>query len=81
MGQSWFYLTLWRGTPPEFTDYATAALDTEANVGAEIATIDRQAGNIERTTSSAALILKTNTARADITARTEVVWNVGGVRP
>lgn len=81
MAKSWFYLTLWRGTPPEFTDYATAVLDTEANVGAEIATMNRPERNIERTTSGVALILKTNPARADITARTEVVWNVGRVRP
>lgn len=80
MGKSWFYLTLWQGTPPEFTDYATAVLDTEASSGTEIATTSSTASSVERTTSGNALIERNKPARVDITARTEVVWYVGRVR-
>lgn len=79
MGQSWFYLTLWRGTPPEFTDYATAVLDMEASSGTEISTTNSTARSIERTTSGNALIERNKPARADITARTEVVWYVNRI--
>ena len=81
MGKSWFYLTLWRGTPPEMTEFVDAELDTAEHPGAEIATEDAAAGNIERTTSGNALIDETSSAQADITTRTEVVWYVGRIQP
>ena len=80
-GRSWFYLTLWHGTPEEMTEFVNAELDTADRHGVEIVTADRAAGNIERTASSNALIDKTSSARAEITSRTEVVWYVGRVQP
>lgn len=77
MGKSWFYLTLWRGTPPEFTEYADAMLDTTGHSNADIKTAEATEQRIERTTSAAALIERIGPACADITARTEVVWYVG----
>lgn len=81
MAQSWFYLTLWHGTPPEMTEFVNAELDTAEHPGVEIATEDAAAGNIERAASSNALIDETSSAQADITTRTEVVWYVGRVQP
>ena len=77
MARSWFYLTLWRGTPPEFTEYVDAMLDTTDHSEAGIQTVEATEQRIERTTSAAALIERIIPARADITARTEVVWYVG----
>lgn len=77
MGKSWFYLTLWRGTPPEFTEFVDAMLDTTGHSEADIKTVEATEQRIERTTSAAALIERISPARADITARTEVVWYVG----
>lgn len=33
---SWFYLTLWRGTPPEMTDHIDAVIETEDYIGVEV---------------------------------------------
>ena len=77
MVKSWFYLTLWKGTPTEFTDYIDAQLGAMDSSGVAITTTDRAAQNIERMTSGDALIDRLASATADITARTEVVWNVG----
>lgn len=77
MGKSWFYLTLWRGTPPEFTEFVDAMLDTTGHSEADIKTVEATEQRIERTTSAAALIEQTRPAQADIIARTEVVWFVG----
>lgn len=77
MGKSWFYLTLWRGTPPEFTDFVDVALDTADGCGADITTAETAAQSIERMISANALIERIIPARADIIARTEVVWYVG----
>lgn len=80
-GRSWFYLTLWHGTPPGMTEFVDAELNAAERPGVEITTADRTERSIERMAFGSALIEKNSSARADITARTEVVWYVGGVQP
>lgn len=80
-GRSWFYLTLWHGTPGEMTEFVDVNVDVAKHPEAEIITSDQALGNIERTTSGNALIDKTASATAEITPRTEVVWYVGRVQP
>lgn len=80
-GRSWFYLTLWHGTPDEMTEFVDVNVDVTERPGVEIITADQASGNVERTTSGNALIDKTASATAEITSITEVVWYVGRVQP
>ena len=77
MAKSWFYLTLWRGTPEEFTnkfdvqihekdrDTATVVKETLANT------------LVNRTSNADAIIHETSKYNSVVEKTTEVVWYVG----
>lgn len=47
-GRSWFYLTLWRGTPPEQTHYADTVVHTEDTVKVMVKQADSAQASIKR---------------------------------
>lgn len=77
MGQSWFYLTLWRGTPPEFTDEAEVEIVTASFPAASVETTSNAETEIKTSNSHEAEIVGSTLAAFDIITTTEVVWIVG----
>lgn len=77
MGKSWFYLTLWRGTPPEFTEEVAVNMQAASGVPASIATASWAESQIKTATAVATEIVTGRNAEAEIITRTEVVWLVG----
>lgn len=76
MGRSWFYLTLWRGTPPEFTTELDAKITQGDSAAAVIHTADTADSSIDTAASLAARIYSREAVGSDITKVTEVVWRV-----
>ena len=77
MAKSWFYLTLWRGTPPEFTDDFDATI-TSADSADAIVHEGDSAGTIVATKDSASAgIVQTDKATVEVLQKLEVVWIVG----
>ena len=75
---SWFYLTLWRGTPPEMTDYSDTTIDTgEEKSIVEITQRDEQAVSVYKKDCTTAGILDTDYATVTVHERDEVIWFVG----
>lgn len=77
LGRAWFYLTLWRGTPPEFTDDVTVEIQQAESAQSLIAVSDAAEAGIERTTAAAADIASKDAFSMDIIKETAVVWYVG----
>ena len=76
MGRSWFYLTLWHGTPPEFTsEFNTQIKDAEQKAASVLIANTADAG-ISTVVSAAANIVGQELTGADIITSTEVVWYV-----
>lgn len=75
-GRSWFYLTLWHGTPPEFTSEFDAQIADADSASAFIHTASVAESNIETAASYAANIRSRDAVGAEITTVTEVVWRV-----
>ena len=77
MAKAWFYLTLWRGTPPEFTEEVEADIQAVSDAPAVIATASRAESQIETATAATTEIVTGRNAEVEIITRTEVVWLVG----
>lgn len=78
MAQSWFFLTLWRGTPPEMTDYSDTIIDTgEEKSIVEITQRDKQAVPVYKKDCTTAGIFDTDYATVTVHERDEVIWIVG----
>ena len=77
LGRAWFYLTLWRGTPAEFTEEINAEIYDVDPVNALIAKADTADVGIERMATAVANIAKKDAFNMDIITETAVVWNVG----
>jgi hypothetical protein len=75
---SWFYLTLWRGSPPEFTSDADVLIETMEDAAAGIQLESNCNVSVSLMDSCAALIEKTTNIDIDVITKTEVVWLVGG---
>ena len=75
--RSWFYLTLWRGTPPEFTENLTATIQDSESANALIHTLDEVGSKISTVASFSSRILKSEAFTAGITKETEIIWYVG----
>ena len=76
MGRSWFYLTLWRGTPKEFTtEFNTQIQESNATL-ASIKRTDAAQTNINTIASLSANIRSLEAIGTDIITTTEVVWYV-----
>ena len=76
--RSWFYLTLWRGSPPEFTSEADVLIETVEDAAAGIQHETNCNASVIRKDSGRALIEKTTNIDIDVITKTEVVWLVGG---
>lgn len=76
MAQAWFYLTLWHGTPPEFTTELDAHITRADSAAAVIHTADAADSSIETTASLVAKVHTREAVGTDIITRTEVVWRV-----
>lgn len=76
-GRSWFYLTLWHGTPPEFTTVVEADIVESAQVPVSIQTMDNASALIEKGTDAVALVEDMDKVGIDIITTTEVIWVVG----
>ena len=77
MAKAWFYLTLWRGTPPEFTEEVTTEIQTATGALASIATETQAETQIKTATQIMAEIVAVENGEAEIVTRTEVIWLVG----
>ena len=74
---SWFYLTLWRGNPPEMTTYVDTAISTGEELDATVITDSVLAETIESTDRSSVRVAGTDAFGVEIIERNEVVWIVG----
>lgn len=70
-------MTLWRGTPAEFTDEIDVEIQQAEPVQALIATADAAEAGIERTTAAVADIASKDAYSMDIIKESAVVWYVG----
>lgn len=77
MAKSWFYLTLWRGTPPEFTDNLGADIAEAENVAVGIQRTDNLASEISTALSVISNVISRSDIDTDVTTTTEVIWHVG----
>lgn len=77
LNRSWFYLTLWRGTPAEFTDDVTVEIQQAEPVQALVAVANAAEAAIERMTAAATEIASKDAYSMDIITETAVVWYVG----
>ena len=77
LSRSWFYLTLWRGTPAEFTDELDAELQNSSTAQALIAAAEAAETSINRITTAAANLISKEQLDMDIITETAVVWYVG----
>ena len=75
--RAWFYLTLWRGTPAEFTDEIDVEIQRAEPVQALVAIADGAEAGIEQTTAAAADIASKDAYSMDIIKESAVVWYVG----
>lgn len=76
-GRSWFYLTLWRGTPPEFTTEIDATIGDVDRAFASIKTAEAAESSIATTYSGNAVIHRADAVGVDVITITEVIWRVG----
>ena len=76
-GKSWFYLTLWRGTPPEFTTELAAQIQDIDRAFANIKSAEATESHIGTASSGYAAIPRTETAGVELIIATGVIWHVG----
>ena len=77
LSRSWFYLTLFRGTPAEFTDNVDAAIQQANPVQAIVAIAEAAEAGIEHMVSVVTDIVSKDTISMDINTETAVIWYVG----
>ena len=77
MAQSWFYLTLWHGTPDEFTSKYNAEITPADNASTDVYTDDDIMTAIETTEINAVDIDTQEITDVDINIAMGVVWCVG----
>ena len=77
MAQSWFYLTLWHGTPDEFTSKVNVEIEPVENAVALIHEDDTMSSGVETVTISGADVDRQYNADVDINTVMGVVWCVG----
>lgn len=77
MGKSWFYLTLWRGTPPEFTDDFEATIASADSAEVIVREGDPAEAIVATSDSASVGIVQTDKATVEILQKLEVVWIVG----
>ena len=73
---SWFYLTLWHGTPEEFTTELTTQIHKADSALAYIKSTNEAQSNIDTIASLSANIRSHEAIGTDIITTTEVLWYV-----
>lgn len=76
-GRSWFYLTLWHGTPPEFTAEVDAQIGGIDRANIDIQTVEAAKAQIPTIEPVTTDISTRESVGIDVTTITEVVWGVG----
>ena len=77
LSRSWFYLTLWRGTPAEFTEIIDVDIQQANPAQAIIAMADAVEAGVERITAAATDVVDMSVFNTVINTETAVVWYVG----
>ena len=74
---SWFYLTLWRGTPPEFTEELETEINDAENIDSAIAKESHVGSLIDTVVNYSLKIRSRDTFGTAINTETEIIWYVG----
>lgn len=74
---SWFYLTLWRGNPPELTDYTDLEIDPTDRAVSAITTSFKADAVIGAADRHGLDVHTTDHVDGSIERKTEVTWYVG----
>ena len=75
-GRSWFYLTLFNGSPANATEYVNVDIAEREAVGTEVATTDVVPSDIHLLDSFDTMVSRADAISVDISMITEVVWRV-----
>ena len=75
--RSWFYLTLWRGTPPEFTEEISTEINDVDKVDSMITKESRVGSLIDTVVNYSSKIRSRDTFGTAINTETEIIWYVG----
>lgn len=75
-GRAWFYLTLWRGTPEDFTTSFTLDIAESETLAASIQTADHADALVAMLDTTEAEIAAWDAYSTHITKTTEVTWYV-----
>lgn len=75
-GRSWFYLTLFNGSPPNVTEYVDIDIAERETAGAEVETTDVLSPDVDLLDAYDSQISRADTFGVDIILTTEVIWRV-----
>ena len=75
-GRSWFYLTLFNGSPPNVTEYVDVDIAERETAGTEVVTLDAVQNAVDMLDTLDTQISHADAIGVDITMLTEVVWRV-----
>lgn len=75
--RSWFYLTLWRGTPPEFTEEISTEINDVDKADSMITKESRVGSFIDTVANYSSKIRSRDTFSTAINTETEIIWYVG----
>ena len=75
-GRSWFYLTLFNGSPPNATDYVDVDIAERETVGTEVVTLNAASADVDMRDSFDSVVSHADAISVDISMITEVVWRV-----
>lgn len=74
--RSWFYLTLFNGSPPNVTEYVDVDIAERDTVGAEVMKLDAAQNAVDMLDSIDSMVSHADAIGVDIKMLTEVVWRV-----
>lgn len=75
-GRSWFYLTLFNGSPPNATEYVDVDITEREIVGTEVATTDALQNAVDMLDSFDSMVSHADAFGVEIILTTEVTWRV-----
>ncbi|MBP5460702.1 MAG: hypothetical protein J6Y20_01055 [Lachnospiraceae bacterium] len=75
-GRSWFYLTLFNGSPPNVTEYVDVDISDRETVSTEVATKDAIQNAVDMLDAYDSMVSHADAIGVEITMLTEVVWRV-----
>jgi len=78
MSRSWFYLTLWNGTPPSFTDDFDVIVKKGEGAVSSIESSNAFGSAIETALNALSNINTKENASSEVITITDAVWYIGG---